>query len=122
MNKKLTIHKDERGELAEIFKIPNVGQVHYSTSVPGTVRGNHYHTRKREYFCVIEGQGKIRLRDRDSGKIKEHIVTGQELEVVEMPINWTHSIENIGENEMKLIVWTNEVFNPNDPDTFKEEV
>ena len=122
MDQKLTIHKDERGELVEIFKIPNVGQTFYATSVPGAIRGNHYHTRKKETFCVVEGKGKISMRDRESGETKEYMVRGDEPETVEMPLNWTHNIENIGEKEMKLIVWTNEVFDPNDPDTYKEEV
>lgn len=122
MNQKLTIHKDERGELFEMFKIPNFGQVFYATSFPGVVRGNHYHTRKREVFCVVEGKGKISMRNRDSGEIKEYIVSGDQPEILEMPLNWTHNIENIGDQKMKLIVWTNEIFDPNDPDTYKEKV
>lgn len=122
MDEKLEVKKDERGSLVEIFKIPDVGQVFYSTSLPGVVRGNHYHTRKREYFCVLEGNARIRMRDRDSGAIKEYNVSGDKPEVVEMIINWTHNIENTGETEMKLLVWANEIFDPEDPDTFPEEV
>jgi UDP-2-acetamido-2,6-beta-L-arabino-hexul-4-ose reductase len=122
MNQKLTIHKDERGALVEIFKIPNIGQIFYATAVPGAIRGNHYHTRKKEIFCVVAGKGKISMRDRVSGERKEYVVSGGEPETIEMPLNWTHNIENIGDTEMKLIVWTNEIFDPKDPDTFKEEV
>lgn len=122
MDQKIIIKEDERGKLFEIFKVPDFGQVFYATSVPGVVRGNHYHTRKREVFCVIEGKGKISMRDRESGEKKEYIVSGKEPEIVEMPLNWVHKIENIGDGEMKLIVWTNEIFDLNDPDTFKEEV
>ncbi len=122
MNKKLEIKSDERGDLVEVFKIPGVGQFFYSTSKPGVIRGNHYHARKKEFFCVIEGEAKIRLRDRTTGRVDEHIVTGAEPEIVEMKINWTHNIQNISSGEMKLLVWVNEVFNPDDPDTFKEEV
>ena len=106
----------------EIFKIPNVGQIHYSVSVSGAVRGNHYHTRKKEVFCVVEGKGKIRMRNRESGEMKELVVSGEAPETIEMPLNWAHSIENIGGDEMKLIVWTNEIFDPNDPDTYPEKV
>jgi UDP-2-acetamido-2,6-beta-L-arabino-hexul-4-ose reductase len=122
MNEKLEVKQDERGKLIEIFKIPGVGQVFYSTTKPGVVRGNHYHTRKIEKFCVIEGKAKIKLRNRETNEIEEHIVLGDNPEIVEMKPNWTHNIENIGEKEMKLLVWVNEVFNPEDPDTFSEEV
>lgn len=124
MSEILEIKKDERGNLVEMFKFPNpvTGQFFYSTSKPGVVRGNHYHTRKIEYFCVIEGHAKIRLRNRDTGERKEYDVSGGKPEVVSMDIGWTHNIENIGDTEMKLVVWVDEVFNPSDPDTFHEEV
>ncbi|NCO44718.1 hypothetical protein GW888_01435 [Candidatus Wolfebacteria bacterium] len=122
MSKKLEIKQDERGKLIEIFKIPDVGQVFYSTTKPGVVRGNHYHTRKKEYFCLIEGKGLIKLRNRETGEIKEIEVSGENPEIVEMPVNWTHNIKNIGDLEMKLLVWVNEVFKPDDPDTFSEKI
>lgn len=118
----LEIKKDKRGRLIEIFKIPGVGQVFYSTTKPGVVRGNHYHQRKIEKICIIEGKAKIRLRNRGTGKIKELIVSGDEPKNIEIPVNHTHNIKNIGDSEMKLLVWVNEVFNPDDPDTFAEEV
>ncbi len=121
-NKKLEVKRDERGELVELLKVPGFGQVFYSTSKPGVVRGNHYHMRKIEKFCVIEGSAKIRLRNRETGKVKEFNVSGGAPEVIDMPSNWTHNIENTGDDEMKLVVWINEVFNLDDPDTFPEEV
>lgn len=122
MNKRLKIKTDERGKLVEVFKIPDVGQVFYSTSHPGIIRGNHYHTRKKEYFCVIEGQAKIRMRDRASSKIEEYSVSGAHPELIEIPIGWVHNIQNTGDTEMKLLVWVNEVFDPKDSDTYSEEV
>lgn len=122
MNQKLEIKKDERGGLIEIFKIPGFGQVHYSTSKPGVLRGNHYHARKEEKFCVIEGRAKISLRDRKNNELKEFLVSGETPEVIDMPKNWTHNIKNIGRDELKLLVWSNEIYNPEDPDTFLEEV
>lgn len=122
MPKYLEKHEDERGNLVEAFKIPNVGQVFYSTSKPGVIRGNHYHKRKIETFCVIEGQAKILLRNRDTNEIEEHNVTGDKPEHVVMRINWTHNIQNTGGKEMKLLVWANEIFDPNDPDTFSDPV
>jgi UDP-2-acetamido-2,6-beta-L-arabino-hexul-4-ose reductase len=62
------------------------------------------------------------MRDRDSGEVKEYNVSGDKPEVVEVIINWTHNIENTGETEMKLLVWADEVFDPEDLDTFPEEV
>lgn len=121
-NIKLEIKEDERGKLIEVFKMPDFGQIVYSTSKPGVVRGNHYHTRKIERLCVIEGRAKISLRNRLTGEIKEYDVFGDKPEIVEMPVNWTHNIKNTGDAEMKLLVWVNEVFNPADPDTFQEEV
>jgi len=122
MTEDLLIKEDPRGKLIEIFKIPNFGQIHYSTSKPGVIRGNHYHTRKIEKFCVIEGQGKICLRNRETNKRKEFLVSGDKPQVIEMTINWTHNIQNVGKTEMKLLVWNSEIFNPQDPDTFPEEV
>lgn len=122
MNEKLEVKEDERGKLVEIFKISSVGQVFYSTTKPGIVRGNHYHTRKIERFCVIEGKALIRMRNRENNEIREYEVSGEKPEIIETIINWTHNIKNIGDTEMKLLIWANEVFNPDDPDTFREDV
>jgi len=121
-NKKLEIKGDERGNFIEIFKVPGFGQVSFSTTKPGVLRGNHYHTRKKEFFCVIEGEARICQRNRGTNEIEEKTVYGATPELVEMKINWTHNIQNIGDSEMKLLIWANEVFDPNDPDTFAEKV
>ena len=121
-NKKLEIKNDERGNFVEVFKVPGFGQVSYSTTKPGIVRGNHYHTRKKEFFCVIEGEVKVRQRNRETNEIEEKIVSGNAPELVEIKLNWTHNIQNIGDSEMKLLIWANEVFNPADPDTFTEKI
>ncbi len=121
-NKKLEIKSDERGNFIEVFKIPEFGQVSYSTTKPDVIRGNHYHTRKKEIFCVVEGEAKIRQKNRETNEIEEKIVSGASPELVEMKLNWTHNIQNIGNTEMKLLIWISEVFNPNDADTFYEEV
>ena len=121
-NKKLEIKSDERGKFIEIFKIPGFGQVSYSTTKPSVIRGNHYHTRKKEIFCVIEGEAKIRQRNRETNEIEEKIVFGNAPELVEMKLNWTHNIQNIGDKEMRLLIWISEIYNPNDSDTFFEEI
>jgi len=122
METELVIHHDERGTLTEIFKLPGCGQVFYSTSSPGVVRGNHYHTRKIERFCVLEGTGRLRLRNRHSGEKREFWLCGEKPSLVNIPVGWTHNIENTGDEEMKLLVWSSEIFNPEDPDTWPEEV
>jgi len=116
----LEIKKDERGELFEVFKFSNTGQIFYSSTEPGAVRGNHYHTRKKEVFCLIEGEAKIRQRNRETNEIEEKIVSGNTPELVEMKLNWTHNIQNIGNKKMKLLVWVNEIFNPSNSDTFPD--
>lgn len=121
-NKKLEIKSDERGSFIEMFKVSGFGQVSYSTTKPGVIRGNHYHERKKEFFCVIDGEAKIRQRNRKTNEIEEIIVSGKSPELVEMKINWTHNIQNIGDTEIKLLIWISEVFDLNNPDTFYEEV
>lgn len=116
---KLEINKDERGELVEVFKVPGFGQVNYVTCKPGAVRGNHYHKRKKESFCVIEGEAKITLKKGDEAK--EYRLSGESPEIIEVQSNWIHNMENIGKKELKAVVWINEVFNPDDPDTYYEQ-
>lgn len=118
----LKVKEDERGKLVEVFKVHNFGQVFFLVSKVGVVRGNHYHKRKIEKFCVIEGEAKINLRDRQTGELRQYLVSGGRPQVVLIPVNHTHNIENIGNSEVKLLVWANEVFDPEDADTFSEEV
>lgn len=120
---KLEIKADERGRLVELFKLPGVGQVFFSTTNPGFKRGNHYHAKhKVERFCVVDGIAQINLRNRETGEKATFNVSGDEPTIIDMPLNWTHNIINTGEKEMKLIVWVNEVFDPQNPDTYAEEV
>lgn len=86
------------------------------------IRGDHYHKRKIETFCVIEGKALIRLRNRLTNEIKEFRLSGEKPQIIDMPINWTHNIQNIGQSDLKLLVWANEIFNPRDPDTYAENV
>lgn len=118
----LEVKTDERGVLVEVFKFPEIGQLFYSISKPGVVRGNHYHTHKIEKFCVIDGSAIIRLRNRETNEIRVYEVSGEKPQIVEMIPNWTHNIENTGSSEMKLLVWANEVFDPVNPDTYFEKV
>jgi UDP-2-acetamido-2,6-beta-L-arabino-hexul-4-ose reductase len=118
----LKLNTDQRGSFVEVFKLENGGQVSFSTTKPGITRGNHYHIRKNEKFCVVSGQASIRLRRVGTDKIIEYKVSGDKSVWVEMPIYYTHNITNTGDNELLTLFWTNEFFNPDDPDTFFEEV
>jgi UDP-2-acetamido-2,6-beta-L-arabino-hexul-4-ose reductase len=116
------LHCDDRGTLFEVIKQENGGQVFFSTTKPGITRGNHYHTRKMEKFCVVKGEAVIRLRRIGTDRVVEYSVSGRKPASVEMPIFYTHSIENVGTGELLTLFWTNELFDENDPDTFYESV
>ncbi|MCI0498753.1 MAG: NAD-dependent epimerase/dehydratase family protein [Planctomycetales bacterium] len=118
----LKLNTDERGSFVEVFKLENGGQVSFSTTRPGITRGNHYHIRKNEKFCVVSGQASIKLRRIGTDKVIEYKVSGDKPSWVEMPIYYTHNITNIGEMELVTLFWINEHFNPDDPDTFFEKV
>ena len=113
---------DNRGMFVELSKARIGGQSSFSTTRPGIVRGNHYHTRKIERFCVIKGEAVIRLRRLLSNKVIEYKVSGTKPAYVDMPTYYTHSIENIGTDELVTMFWINEIFDPRDPDTFAEPV
>jgi len=113
---------DARGDLVESIRLEKQGQVFFSTSAPGIVRGNHYHTRKVERFVVVAGEAVIRLRRLDSHDVVEFRVGGDAPKVVEIPVDHAHEIRNVGGGVMTLLVWTNELFDPADPDTFAAQV
>ena len=119
---KYTLHSDERGSFVETVKLNSGGQVSFSTTKPGIIRGNHYHTRKAERFAVIKGKARIQLRRIGTDEIFEFYLDGNEPAYVDMPIWYTHNITNIGEDEVYTIFWISEHFNPEDTDTFFEEV
>ncbi len=118
----LKLNTDDRGSFVEVFKLEKGGQISFSTTKPGITRGNHYHIRKNEKFCVVSGQASIKLRRVGTDKVIEYKVSGHKPSWVEMPIYYTHSITNIGDTELVTLFWINEHFNPDDPDTFFEKV
>jgi UDP-2-acetamido-2,6-beta-L-arabino-hexul-4-ose reductase len=113
---------DARGTLFEVIKQVGAGQVFFSTTKPGVIRGNHYHTRKIEKFCVVQGEAVIRMRRIGTSEILEFPVSGTAPAAVEMPVYFSHHIENTGPGELVTLFWSNEVFDASDPDTFMEEV
>ena len=91
-------------------------------SHPGIVKGNHWHNTKNEKFLVVKGKGVIRLRKVGDHKITEYHVSGDKLEVVDIPCGYTHNIENVGDEDMVTVMWVNEIFDPDRGDTYHEEV
>ena len=110
-------YEDERGTFYEFVKTLDSGQFSISTTVPGVTRGNHYHNSKNEKFLVIKGEASIKHRQIHGDEIIEYKVSDKKMEVVEMIPGYTHDITNIGECEMVLLLWANEVFDRENPDT-----
>jgi UDP-2-acetamido-2,6-beta-L-arabino-hexul-4-ose reductase len=113
----LTINRDQRGWLFELIKSRHFGQIFVSKTLPGVTRGNHYHDSKIEKFCVIKGEGVVRLRRIDSDQVYDYPASDQEIKIVDIPPGYTHSIENTGSQEMICLFWANEIFDPDSPDT-----
>ena len=120
---RLTRHADARGSFFEIIRSHGgPGQSSFSTTVPGVTRGDHFHRRKIERFTVLAGRGSIRLRRLFTDKVFEFEVRGDEPVAVDMPTMWTHNITNTGDDVLYTSFWTNDIFNPDDPDTIAERV
>ncbi len=113
----LDIRSDPRGSLAEFVKGQTFGQVFVSRTKPGITRGNHYHDSKGEKFLVVEGEAIIRFRHLTSGAIIEYPVRGEDYRVVEIPAGYTHSIENVGASVLVTLFWSNQILDPDRPDT-----
>jgi len=116
--------EDNRGDFTELIKSKSFGQISISKSCKGIIRGNHYHNTKNEKFCVIKGEAVIKLRNILDDKIISYYVSDKKIEVVDIPPGYTHSIENLtdGDGEMILLIWANEIFDHENPDTYYCEV
>lgn len=111
-------HRDNRGVFCELVRTKEAGQVSVSTTNPNIVRGGHYHNTKMERFIVIKGKAKIEFEHVIDHNKYEFIVSGDKLQYVTIPVGYQHSINNIGEDELVLILWANELFDSNIPDTY----
>ncbi len=118
----LKMNVDNRGSFTEFLKSPERGQVSVNISKPGITKGNHWHHTKNEKFLVVSGKGVIRFRKINTNEIIEYFVSGDKLEVVDIPVGYTHNIENLGDTDMVTVMWVNEVFDKERPDTFFLEV
>lgn len=121
---KMDSKEDNRGSFIELLKSNSFGQVSVSRSGKGVIRGNHYHNTKNEKFCVIRGKAVIKLRNILDDKIISYYVSDKKIEIIDIPPGYTHSIENLtdGDGEMILLIWANEIFDSENPDTYYCEV
>ena len=118
----LDMKSDERGSLAEFLKSPSMGQIFVSRTKPGVTRGDHFHHTKTEKFLVLQGEAVIRFRHIDSDQVLEYRVRGEDYRVLDIPPGYTHSIENVGQDELVTLFWASEMFDPKKPDTYFEKV
>ena len=111
-------HADQRGLFVEMLKTPDCGQFSFFTTHPGVTRGGHYHHSKTEKFLIIKGQARFRFRHILTGQVHELKTSGDRPQIVEMVPGWTHDITNIGLEEMVVMLWANENFDRDKPDTY----
>ncbi len=111
-------YDDQRGVFVEMLKTPDAGQFSYFTAHPGITRGGHYHHTKTEKFLVIKGKALFKFRQMDTGQSYELVTEGDIPRIVETVPGWTHDITNIGDEEMVVMLWANEIFDRARPDTF----
>jgi UDP-2-acetamido-2,6-beta-L-arabino-hexul-4-ose reductase len=110
-------HADPRGEFVEMLKTPDVGQFSFFTAHPGVTRGGHYHHSKTEKFLVIRGEARFRFRHVRTGEFHELLTSGAKPMIVETVPGWTHDITNVGSGELVVMLWANEIFDRDRPDT-----
>lgn len=116
------LHNDARGQFFEVLRLAGGGQIFFSTTRPGVIRGNHLHSRKVKWFCVVRGEAIIRLRRVGEQRVREFRVSGASPEFISVPALCAHQIENVGNEDLLTMFWSNEIFQPGDPDTFSEKV
>lgn len=113
---------DQRGHLVELVKADTGGQMFISSTKPGVTRGNHYHRRKVERFVVVDGQANISLRRLLTDEVVSFDVDGSSPVAIDMPTMHTHNITNTGSDVLTTVFWSDEIFDPNAPDTYGEVV
>lgn len=116
------VHADPRGEFVEMLKTEDSGQFSYFTAHPGITRGEHYHHTKTEKFLVIRGTAHFGFRNIDSGETFELTTRGGEARIVETVPGWAHNITNVGDDELIVMLWANEIFDRAKPDTIAVKV
>ncbi len=114
----LNSHKDARGSFTEILKSAKEGQFSVNIINPGVIKGNHYHHTKNEKFVVLSGICLVRFRKIGSEEILSYTLTGEEMRVLDIPVGYTHSIQNVGTEQAVVFMWASESFDPKNPDTY----
>lgn len=117
-NYKLTMLSDNRGTFAECLKSASAGQVSINITKPGMTKGNHWHHTKTEKFIIVAGKGIIRLQKLGDENVITYPVSCEILEVIDIPPGYVHNMTNTGSDDMIMIIWANEQFNPEHPDTY----
>lgn len=119
----LKMNIDQRGSFTELLKTTDCGQVSVNISKPGITKGQHWHNSKWEFFIVVAGHGLIQQRKIGTDEMMEFEVSGEKIEAVHMLPGYTHNIINLSDTEnLVTVMWANEPFDPNRPDTYYEEV
>ena len=119
----LKMNVDHRGSFTELIKTAGCGQFSVNISKPGITKGNHWHHSKWEQFIVVSGRGLIQMRKIGSDEVLDFYVSGEKIEAVQMLPGYTHNIINLSQTEnLVTLMWANEPFDPQKPDTFYEEV
>lgn len=118
----LKMNVDERGSFTELFRTPERGQFSVNISKPGITKGEHWHHTKNEKFLVVSGKARIQFRKVDSEEIIEYHVSGEKLEMVDIPTGYTHNIINEGETDLVTFMWCSECFRKEKPDTYALKV
>lgn len=119
----LKMNVDDRGSFTELLKTQNNGQFSVNITKPGITKGEHWHNTKWEFFIVVSGHGLIQERKIGSDEVFEFEVSGEKIEAVHMLPGYTHNIINLSDSEdLITLMWANELFNPDHPDTFFEKV
>ncbi len=119
----LKMNCDDRGSFTELLKTEKCGQFSVNISKPGITKGQHWHNTKWEFFIVVSGHGLIQMRKIGSDEVLNYEVTGDKIQAVHMLPGYTHNIINLSETEnLVTVMWANEQFDPNKPDTFFEKV
>ena len=124
----LETKSDERGWVTEIIRKEELirtkefGQIMITAAHPGYVKGNHYHTRKCEWYCVVKGEARLVLLDMRTGEQEELALSESKLTLVRIPPQVSHAIENVGKEMMQVLIYIDEPYDQKDPDTFHQKV
>ena len=119
----LKMNVDQRGSFTELLKTEKCGQISVNISKPGITKGQHWHNTKWEFFIVVSGKGLIQQRKIDTDEVLNFEVSGEEIRAVHMLPGYTHNIINLSDTEdLVTVMWANENFNPDRPDTYFETV